>query len=242
MPPATTLVLLAAVVLAAATLKAATGFGPAIILVSLGGLLIGARDAIVLSALLDVVGGWLLIPAVGGIAQARRWLPMSGALVAGTAVGAVALPFVPATVVAIAVGVMAATIGVWFLAGRPGRRATAEPGRAITAGLAAGVSGGLVGVNGPILVAALGRSLDRTDLRAALVPVFLAAALVQVAVYAAAGLVTGRILAMAAIALPALVAGRVIGDRWFRRAGERPFELVVGVVVFAAALRLLFTA
>lgn len=239
MPPAPTLLLLMVVVLAASTLKAATGFGPAIVLVSLGGLLVGARDAIVLSALLDVVGGALLLPTVGGAAIARRWLPLGGALVAGTVVGAAALPFISERAAAIVVGVMVVAVGIWFLAGRPGRSTGRDPGRALAPGFVAGVSGGIVGVNGPILVAALGRSLDRHDLRAALIPVFLVAAVAQSLVYLAGGLVANAIVAVAALSVPAVVAGRFIGIRWFRHADERRFEIVVGVVVLAAALRLL---
>lgn len=228
------------VLVVAHTLKAATGFGPAIVTVAFGGLLVGPRTAVLLSAALDVFSALLLLNVArrdGGLGRLGQRL-VAGLLV-GTLVGSLLLGRVPAGSLDVLVGVLVLAVAGWFLAGRPGASLDDSADVAVVpAGLVAGVCGGLLGINGPPLIAVLGRRLGRERLRALLVPAFFAAGVVQTTTYAATGLYDLDILTLVVVGVPAVVVGRFLGEHVFRSLDERRFELVVGVLLVIAGGRL----
>jgi uncharacterized protein len=244
----------AAISLLAYAVKAATGFGPAIVVVSLGSLLVGPFHAVVLAAFLDVLGGLGVMRSDRGQRARVRWRGLAATMCVGAIAGGLLLPVVPTTWLRAIVGLGVLAFGLWMLLAPLGRRVPPEPrpasapppvrSRSVAAdhGVAAvaGVSGGLLGLGGPPLIMYFGSRLEKADFRALLVPVLLAAALVRVATYGVTGQVSAQVLVLVAVSLPALPLGLVLGDRLFRHWSETAFRRALAALIAAAGVRLLF--
>lgn len=238
---------MAGIILLAFAVKAATGFGPALVVVSLGSLVVGPVTAVVLAAFIDLLGGLAVAWLDRGQAVRVRWRPLAAVMATTAVVGGLLLPYVPAAALARAVGAGVLGFGLWMLAATVRRRsadlAPAHPRRSGPAdyGVAAsaGLAGGLIGVGGPPLILWFGTRLPKAEFRALLVPIFLVTALARVGTYAASGQVDGHVLWLALLALPALPLGMLVGDRVFRRWSERAFRVAAATLVAAAGLRLL---
>ncbi len=236
------------IVLMAFAVKAATGFGPALVVVSLGSLVVGPLTAVLLAAFIDLLGGL----AVAWFDRRRRaatpWRPLAATMAAAAIVGGLLLPHVPAAALARAVGAGVAGFGTWMLvvvlrAPKDGSSAPPPASRSFAAdhGVAAGagLAGGLIGVGGPPLILWFGTRLPKEEFRALLVPIFLVTAAARVGTYTVTGQVDTDLLRLVALALPALPLGMFLGDRLFRRWSERGFRIAIAVLVLAAGLRLL---
>lgn len=252
---AATLLALAAVTLLAYAVKAATGFGPALVVVSLGSVLVGPVNAVVLAAFLDLVSGAGVLWLDRRRGSLERWWGLAASMSAGAVAGSLLLDVIPTAALTRVVAVGIVGFGVWMLL--PGRSPGEAPGsgaRRIAGGstvggrgavqhavvAAAGVSGGLIGVGGPPLVVYYGSRIPRERFRALIVPLLLAAAVVRVATYGATGQVGGEVLVLLAASLPSLPLGLALGNRVFRRWSERSFRRAVALLVTVAGLRLLF--
>jgi uncharacterized protein len=235
---------MAAIVLLAFAVKAATGFGPALVVVSLGSLVVGPVTAVILAAFIDLLGGL----AVAWLDRSRRasvpWAPLAAVMAASAVVGGILLPHIPTATLAKAVGAGVLGFGLWMLAATVRRRDAGPPpphrSGPADYGIAgaAGLAGGLIGVAGPPLILWFGAKLPKAEFRALLVPLFLVTALARVATYGATGQVDGDVLRLALLALPALPLGMVLGNRVFRRWSERGFRIATAALVAAAGLRL----
>jgi uncharacterized membrane protein YfcA len=232
--------------------KAATGFGPALVVVSLGSLFIGPVHAVILAAFLDLASGIGLFWIDRHRIRNTPWLAPAATMAAGAVVGAAMLDHVPTDHLARIVGFGVVAFGLWMAVGAPGpaHRADAGAPRSRAAmnhrwtehAVAAigGLTGGLIGVGGPPLIVYYGARLGKTSFRAMIVPILLAAALFRAATYAATGQVAPQVLRLVLVALPALPVGLWVGDRVFRRIPEDAFRRVVAVIVTVVGLRLLF--
>ncbi len=252
----TTLVSLTLITLLAYAVKAATGFGPALVVVSLGSMLVGPAHAVILAAFLDMASGAGLLWLDRGRIAAEAWRGLAVTMAAGAVVGAMLLGVIPTATLTRVVAVGIVAFGVWMLATptmggstdestRPG----AEPrdDRRERAGFSAhlmaaigGLSGGLIGVGGPPLVIYFGARLPRERFRALIVPLLLTAAVFRVATYALTGQVDRELMMLVLPSLPALPLGLALGNRLFRRWSDRGFRIAVSLLVTLAGLRLLF--
>ncbi len=236
---------LAGVTLLAFAVKAATGFGPALVVVALGALIVGPVDAIILAAFLDLASGagvaWLDREAIGR----ESWVAPAVTVAVGAIVGATLLGVVPTARLNRLVGAGVVAFGAWlFVATRPGRpvRPGARASRVVEHGVAAlgGVLGGLIGVGGPPIILYYGTRLAKQRFRAMIVPILLVAALFRAGTYAATGQVDDELITRIAVSLPALPLGLWLGNRLFHGLREATFRRVVAAVVTVAGLRLLF--
>jgi uncharacterized protein len=260
-----------AISLLAYAVKAATGFGPAIVVVALGSLLVGPVNAVILAAFLDTLGG-LGVMHTDRHQRARvKWAGLAATMCVGAVVGSLLLPVVPTALLRRLVGLGVLGFGLWMMLApiaRNTRRSGAATIRSATGshsgshsgsgvsqspaprprspaadyGVAAvaGVSGGLIGLGGPPLIIYLGSRVGKVEFRALLVPILLAAAVTRVATYGLTGQVHAQVLVLAAVSLPALPVGLMLGDRLFRRWSETAFQTAVAVLIAAAGARLLF--
>jgi uncharacterized protein len=235
-----------AISMLAYAVKAATGFGPALVIVSLGSLVVGPLNAVILAALFDVVGG-LAVMWTDRKRRARvQWVALALAMSLGAVAGGMLLPVVPTSLLRHTVGAAVLGFGLWMLLAAVAGRRSPEPraarrSRPLEAGLAAvaGVSGGLIGLGGPPLIIYFGPRLSRPAFRALLVPVLLAAAVTRVATYGLTGQISREALLLLAISAPVLPLGVVLGDRLFRRWSEPAFQAAVALLIAIAGLRLL---
>lgn len=227
--------------------KSTTGFGGAIIIVSLGSLFIGTHEAIILSAVLETLGGgilWLQDP----VAERRSfWIPLSIVMIVGTIAGGLLLSVFPAYSFDLLLAAIIFVLGVWFITGRSGKNGcslrTDLPERSSVADLSvstfSGFCGGLFGVGGPPIVYWLGRHFAKHAFRRTLIPVFFLATVARLITYGAVGLINERLLIVSLFSFPGILLGIVFGTRIFHALSERSFSRVVGGVLVFAALWLI---
>ncbi|SBT41545.1 sulfite exporter TauE/SafE family protein [Micromonospora auratinigra] len=231
---ATLLVASAAAFLLAA-LSAVTGFGGGVLLLPVFTALFGLRVAVPVLTLAQLSSN-----------AARVWLnrrELRPRLVGRFAAGAV--PFALAGALLLAHAPLAALkrlLGVFLLAVVVWRRCGRAPGRPsersfVAVGAASGIGSALLGSVGP-LTAPFFLAYGLT--RAAYVGTEAAAALTlhlsKTAGYAAAGLLSGRVLLLGAALTPATLAGAWVGRRVVGRISDRAFVALVEAGLVAAAL------
>lgn len=235
------------VVFLAFVLKGLTGFGPGLVIVPVAAVLIGAQEAVLLIAFLDLVSNTLI--ACKDRTSIRRgfWLPMAIAMGAGSLIGGLFLRLVPPRDFSFLLAVVVALVGVWFLFGRSNGKGNplqtelpAKTGPKDTAvAVSTGVFGGFFGLAGILIAAYLGTFLTKELLRRVLVHILLVSATVRVITYTATGMYTMNILLLAAGAIPLLLAGLYCGDRLLFRISELWFSRVIGAALLISAGRML---
>lgn len=233
------------VALAAYCVKAATGFGPAIVVVGVGGLIIGHQEAIVLAALLDTTSGAAVTTRTDR--PGYPYLALGLSMVVGAVLGGAMLSRVSSDVVAAVVAATVLVLGfVMLVRGRLRWRPPLEDAvlqvrrrrwRDAAAGSVSGFCGGFTGIGGPPLVAYLHVAVRHSDFRPVLVRTLLFAAVARVATYTAEGLVTAEILTTLLVTLPAMPLGLLVGERLFAAVDESQFNRIVGFVMVASGVK-----
>lgn len=227
--------------------KAVSGFGPAIVVVAFGSLLLPPHVVVPLSALLDMTAGGILFCMDPAMEERRYWIPLAAAIVAGSVLGSLFLAVVPPEIFRIVLAVAIVVLGFWFLfmrtRGEEGSLSPVIPARATGPDLAfcaaGGLLGGFLGISGPPILWHFGRKLAKFPLRRLLIPVFFAAAIARVATYTGTDLIGARVLTAYAASVPGLLLGIVVGNRFFFRISEKVFSRIVGTVLVVTGIRLL---
>lgn len=241
MTAALVLWLLAAYV--AYTIKGFSGFGPALIVLPVVSALYSPRTALGTSTLIDLVVGAVLVVMWRSLPQERRLLArLCVSIAAGTAIGAVLAGELPTRLLLVIIGVSVVALAIRLA--RTG--ATALPSTRATrslwlAGFLAGVSGGLIGISGPFVVASTaGR--DKSAMRRMLVAVFLIEGIVKVVVYSMNGIIDGDTVRLSLYATPAIIAGLATGAALHNRVDQRTFLRVLAAVLVVAGIQPLLRA
>ncbi len=232
---------------AAYFVKGLTGFGPAIVIVALGSMVVSPHVIIPTSAMLDLVAGVTLIRTIGPYGSYRFWLPLAGAIVIGALIGGLLLKLIPPEPLRVVLAGAILILGVWFIfyRARGGEsvlkdRLPSSPGR-LDFGftLCGGISGGLLGISGPPILWHFGRKLAKEPLRNILIILFLAAATAQTITYTAVGLIDMRVITYTLVCLPGVFLGLAVGNRLFVRVSEKGFGMAVGALLIVIAGRML---
>jgi uncharacterized membrane protein YfcA len=233
--------LLAAIVVGAFGVEAATGFGATVIAVALGVHLFPLEMLlpvlVPLGLVLSASIAWRERAHTDRRLLVRRILPIMGiGLLIGLAI------FERASNAALqrafgAFVVAVAALELWRgRAGAPAGR-TLPPLVRGGALLGAGVIHGLFSTGGPLLVWALGRSpLAKRAFRATLSTVWLVLGSALSGAYALRGLLDAGSLAATAALLPALAAALLLGERLHRRLDEARFRRAVFALLLATGL------
>jgi len=227
--------------------KALTGFGTAIVFVAFGSLLIGTRQAVILCALIDAIGGGVLYRRDPVHEHRAFWIPLAAAIAAGSVAGAFLLLVFPADRLEILVAAVVFVLGVWFLAGRGenGGCALSESllDRVAVGDIAVlafgGICGGLFAVSGPPIVYWLGRKYAKHAFRRTLIVIFFFSNIARLLTYGATGMLTSRIALLALAAVPGVLMGIILGNRIFFAVSERRFSRIIGVMLVIIALRMI---
>lgn len=221
----------AAVLFLAALIRAALGFGDAVVAMPLLASALGLRTA---TPLVAFVG-----PTISLLILAREWRkiefrsagPLIAATLAGIPFGVYGLARLPEAPLKIALGLIILLYGLFGLV-RPEvclrREARQAPW---LVGWAAGVLGGAFNTNGPPVVAyGMLKGWPPDTFRATLQGYFLPTGLAIAAGHGLAGLWTAAVLKTYVLALPAIVLGVVLGGLLNKKIGQALF----GKLVYAA--------
>jgi uncharacterized membrane protein YfcA len=237
------------IALIAFVIKAMTGFGPAIIFISVGSLFLLPHDVIAASSILDLIAGLVLLRSDSSRGTSRFWLPLAAVIIVGAVAGSIFLDAIPPDPFRLLLGGVIVLLGVWFAIGRIRTggnhlQTTLPPKPDITDSaitFSGGICGGLFGISGPPIIWHFGRRYAKLPFRQIIVPIFVAAALARVVTYSTLGLVNREVLTYVLAALPGLIAGIYLGNKIFFKLSEAKFSRIVGIVLVIAGIRLLMS-
>jgi uncharacterized membrane protein YfcA len=227
--------------------KGMTGFGPAIVFVSIGTLIYTPIEVIVLAALLDIIGGIYLSVLNPHFFQNKEyWVPIGLLMVIGAIVGSSLLSLVPAAIFEYVLGAAIVLIAFWFLFGNSepdgNPDGTHEIGvRDGAVGTFSGFCGGFTGMGGPPLIAYLGAKFEKDLFRAVIVPIFLVAAIARFSTYGVLGMVNTNTLWLYVFPPLGVVLGNHVGDHFFDQVEQKWFTILIGVILLFSGVRLILT-
>ena len=239
-PTPETLVLAALIILFAHIIKGATGFANALIAIPLLSLLFDIRFVVPMFLLFD-------FPSSGMIAYKHRadirWkvvLMVASGLILGTIIGAYILIHLSNDLLKPIFGVVVIGFGLNLITRyHDPARSGLHPRWGILSGLLGGTTGGLFGMDGPILVMYLSRILGKTSFRATLTTIFLVSSFWRGTLYVYGGILDLDQVLFALGMTPFLVTGVLIGSRLQDSFSQRTFTVIVRVVLLIAGALLI---
>jgi uncharacterized protein len=232
-----------ALVFGASVVRGLTGFGLAIILVPLLGLIVPPAEAVVISILLQLLAGPIGLKRILADGERSTALVISAAAVLATPFGVWLLSLTAPDVARLAIaGIALAAFGMMFIPAKEG----AVPGtkESVATGIAAGLLTGFASMPGPPVVPFyLRRKLPPHIARASMLMVFFACAIAGSIAAFAMGVATLHLLGLSVLFYPALYLGTRLGELAFGRVSERAWRTFVGITLglagIAAVVRLL---
>lgn len=228
-------------------LKGIATFGPGIVLVPLGALIIGAREIVLVISFLDVISNASLLRKNQEPLQTSFWLLMVSAIVFGSIVGAVILTLVPALYFDLMFGLLLLPLGLWMVLPRRANHNSsiksdipARPNKSdVWLSAVSGCMGGLSGITGPVLAWHLAKSYSKNSFRNIMIPLMLASALTRVIIFIGTGSVSSEVLILVALAVPGLFLGLSVGNKLFQRVSQPWFTRIIGGLVVISGIKLL---
>lgn len=226
----------------AAYIRGLTGFGMAIILVPLLGLIVTPGEAVVLGILLQVLIGPVGLKIIYADADRESALTIAGYAMLATPIGIWLLTQASpdAARLLIAIIAIAAFLAV-LLPQQPGFRP--GPKETATTGIASGILTGFAAMPGPPVVPYyLRQQMPPTTARASMMLVFFATAIAGTISSFALGLASGKLVWLSILLFPPMLFGNWLGGKSF---GKVPVTLwrsfvaaLLGIAGIAAVIRL----
>jgi uncharacterized protein len=235
-----TYVLAGLIVALGAAAQAASGFGFALLAVPLLAILVGAKTAVVMTAVVSL--GLQLTMALRDHAAIRRptIVTMTIAALVGMPLGLLVLDHVNEQTLTVAIAVT--VLGFTLLLARSVRVPAGVTTDAV-AGFASGTISTSTGTSGPPLVIALhAREMVPVAFRATLAAQFLIQGTISVVAFALVGRVTSEIGRLTLASLPGLAVGWLTGQYVFSRLDPGRFRRVVLAMLAISALASLLGA
>ena len=231
------LVIAAAMTFGAAAIRGLTGFGMAIILVPLLGLLIAPAQAVVLAIVLQLLIGPVGLRTIVRSADRASALPLSVVAMTTTPLGIAALTAVPPDIARLLIALVAlAAFGLILLPQLP---AGHRPGRIAIGltGAASGILNGFAAMPGPPVVPFyLRQSLGPATARASMMLVFFATAIAGTLTAWWAGLLNAPLLTLALLLFAPMLLGNWLGGLAFGRVPAPLWRSIVGAVLAIAGI------
>lgn len=232
-----TLVGAAAMTFAAAYVRGLTGFGMAIILVPLLGLIIAPGEAVVLGILLQLLIGPVGIGIIMADADRATAVPIAILAMATTPVGMVALDATTPDIARLLITLVA--VGAFVAVLLPKQPEGHRPGRGAIAGtgVASGILTGFAAMPGPPVVPFyLRRHLEPKVARASMLLIFFGTAIAGTLAALWVGIATWRLFLLAVILFVPMWLGNYVGARHFGRVPPHVWQAMVAIVLGIAAV------
>jgi len=245
MEPLQIAIALGVLAVGAHVIKGLTGFGPAIVFVSIGSIIHDPIEVIVLASLLDIIGGGYLSFLNPEFFQNKKyWIPIGSLMVVGAIIGSATLSLVPAAVFEYLLGAAIILISLWFLFGDAEPDDNPEGSQELSTldgivGAFSGFCGGFTGMGGPPLIVYLGAKFKKDLFRAVIVPIFLMAAIARFSSYGVLGMVDTSNLWMYIFPPIGVILGNTVGDRLFEHVEQRWFTVLIGIILLLSGVRLI---
>lgn len=231
------LAIAAAMTFGAAFVRGLTGFGMAIILVPLLGLLIAPGQAVVLATMLQLLIGPVGLGAILQDAHRPSALPIAALAMGTTPLGMLALTAVSADAARLLIAVVA--MAAFFLVLLPQHAAGHRPGRAMigATGVMSGVLTGFAAMPGPPVVPFyLRQQIAPAQARGSMMLIFFATAIAGTLAALWVGLADRAMFILAGLLFVPMALGNWLGGKAFGRVADRTWRLFVGLVLGAAGL------
>jgi uncharacterized membrane protein YfcA len=227
----------AAMTFGAAYVRGLTGFGMAIILVPMLGLIIPPAQAVTLGILLQLLIGPVGLPAIVADADRKSAIPIALIAVVTTPIGMLALKGVSPDLARLLITAIA--VGAFVAVLLPKQPEGHQPGRLAVGvtGLAAGVLTGFAAMPGPPVVPFYyRRHLEPRVARASMLLIFFATAIAGTLASIWVGLATWRLFLLAVLLFLPMWLGNRYGARHFGQVAPRMWQAMVAVVLGLAAV------
>ncbi|SBV33665.1 conserved membrane protein of unknown function [uncultured Sphingopyxis sp.] len=227
----------AAMTFGAAYVRGLTGFGMAIILVPLLGLIIPPAQAVVLGILLQLLIGPVGLGLIHADADRATALPIGLIAMVTTEGGMAVLDVTRPDVARLLITVVA--VGAFVAVLLPKQPEGHKPGRAavIGTGVASGVLTGFAAMPGPPVVPFyLRRRLDPKTARASMLLIFFLTAIAGTAAALWVGIATQRLFLLALLLFAPMWLGNRFGGRHFGSVPPHVWQAMVAVVLGLAAI------
>jgi uncharacterized membrane protein YfcA len=231
--------------LIAGALDTVVGFGGGLLLLPVLVLVVGSKDAVLLAALIPL--GWN-IPRIVLLRQWINWRVVglfALGIVPGTLIGALLLDSVDPELLRRAIGGLLVLFGIYYvmrlymdLPGPRGVKSWVFP----IVGVLSGIVSGLLGAgHGPLQAGALiAADLPVREVSAINGALGGLTAAARVGSYGVAGLLHEGIWIPALVGIVGAALGAVLGIRLSRRSKDSTLELIVGVAIALAGIRMIF--
>lgn len=227
----------AAMTFGAAYVRGLTGFGMAIILVPLLGLIIPPGEAVVLGILLQLLIGPVGLGLIHADADRATAMPIALIAMATTPIGMVALDATSPDVARLLITVVA--VGAFVAVLLPKQPEGHRPGRGavVGTGVASGILTGFAAMPGPPVVPFyLRRSLDPRVARASMLLIFFATAIAGTLAALWVGIATWKLFYLALLLFPPMWLGNRYGAQHFGRVPPHVWQAMVAAVLGIAAI------
>jgi uncharacterized membrane protein YfcA len=228
--------LMVAAALAASFVRGLSGFGMAILLVPILGLVISPQSAVVTSNLLALLIGLVGLRKVIGHSEASA-KPIAILAMAATPAGLLVLSITDPALARFLIAIVA--IAAFIVVLLPKRAETFRPHALETGatGIASGVLTGFAGMPGPpVIPYYLRRAIAPQTARASMMAIFLATSIAGSVAALALGLMEVKDAVLAAILFPAILIGNALGSLAFGKVSDTLWRSFAGLVLGAAAV------
>lgn len=233
----------AAMTFGAAYVRGLTGFGMAIILVPLLGLLIPPEEAVVLGILLQLLIGPVGLRKTVVEADRQSAIPIGVIAMVFTPLGMATLAMTPPDVARLLI--TGAAVAAFVAVILPKSGSNARPGKATIAatGVASGLLTGFAAMPGPPVVPFyLRRRMDPRIARASMLTIFFLTAIAGTLAAMWLGIATLRLFLFALLLFIPMWFGNALGGRHFGRVAPPVWQMMVAVVLGVAAISALLRA
>ncbi|RYD42828.1 MAG: sulfite exporter TauE/SafE family protein [Sphingomonadales bacterium] len=227
----------AAMTFGAAYVRGLTGFGMAIILVPLLGLIIAPGEAVVLGILLQLLIGPVGLKVIMADADRSTATPIALLAMLATPAGMFALDATTPDVARLLITLIA--VGAFVAVMLPKQPEGHRPGRVAIAGtgIASGILTGFAAMPGPPVVPFyLRRHLEPRVARASMMLIFFATAIAGTLAALWVGIATWRLFILALVLFLPMWLGNRIGGRHFGSVAPQVWQTMVAVVLGVAAV------